>query len=127
MIEQYSGIVALIISVITIVLSIRRAPFEQRKLDAEADRIHEEAADAAARRATSAEQRIDELRKIIAGQQEQITALQARLLQLEQADRDKARRITELETENGELRELVSKLTAQVAALGGIPVQPGDE
>jgi chromosome segregation ATPase len=186
-IKDVAEIVAILVSLLVGVAAYLKTPAERRKTDAEADNLHEDAADKAARRYIDAVDRVERLEKITTDQQTLISELTRKdreradlIASLEQdraqlrerqdalesenrclkADNEAMRlqvsklrerqdalesenrslraenaqqrnemsslqeRVIVFEADNAELRELVSKLTAQVAEMGGEPVKP---
>ena len=92
----------LIGAVITLILAYRKAPHENRSLDAGAAKVYQETAQLAA---------------------EHANRLEARIVILEQRTASQEERILALEAENADLKDWARRLVNQVISLGGSPVK----
>lgn len=145
LLKNWSDVLAIVGAIIAIALSLRKAPHENRKLSAEADHIHEQAADMATARAVKLEERLvrlsdcaddlsdrigvleDEnkaLKSELEGIQASLIAVQNENTQLKEQLAAMHQENEMLRAENREFRDWAEQLVKQVKSLNAVPVKP---
>lgn len=132
--QDITGLLAIVIAVLSLLISYRKAPHEEHNLDAESAKstaetakTFEETAALAGERANRLEREIAQLRIELSSAIKTISDQGKLIDTLVGKDKDKEARIQCLEEENKSLIEWISRLVLQIKSLGGIPVQFKEE
>lgn len=128
-IGDISGLVAVVIAVIGMIVAIRKSPHEIRSIDAQTDvseantaEKYQQIADRAAERALKLDEQIVQLQEISQRQSGEIRKMKAENSQLSKTVEFQGVEIKKLQVENDELRVWSARLTQQVIDAGGIPI-----